>query len=185
MQGLHEIAMILMLQVGESTAHALLQRLVKTQLRDSTRANLDAVTESLQLVDPVLQSQDPALAQHLRHADIPPYFAVSWLLTWFAHNVDSAMVPRLFDLFLASHPLMPLYLYLAGVLEVRSGAGSRMQAINAASATNACCARRSTGRRCRAGCARLCVAVQVPTRSKHGVRIQCKSLHACCRFGTN
>ena len=120
LQGLHEIATTIMLQVGEAQAYVLLQRLVCTQLRDSTRATLDPVTESLQLVQPIIESSDARLGAHLRRAQIPPYFAISWVITWFAHNVDSALVPRLFDLFLASHPLMPVYLYLAGVLEVRA-----------------------------------------------------------------
>ena len=31
-------------------------------------------------------------------------------MTWFAHDVPSlAQIARLFDLFLSSHPLMPLY----------------------------------------------------------------------------
>eukprot|EP01024_Parvocaulis_polyphysoides_P005463 TRINITY_DN113692_c0_g1_i1.p2 TRINITY_DN113692_c0_g1~~TRINITY_DN113692_c0_g1_i1.p2 ORF type:complete len:179 (+),score=31.58 TRINITY_DN113692_c0_g1_i1:74-610(+) len=38
------------------------------------------------------------------------YFSLSWWLTWFSHDVrDMEYVARLFDLFLASHPLMPIY----------------------------------------------------------------------------
>jgi hypothetical protein len=44
-------------------------------------------------------------------------FALSWLLTWFAHSIDdSAVVVRLYDLFLASHFLMPIYFASALVL---------------------------------------------------------------------
>ena len=39
---------------------------------------------------------------------LPP---CSWYMTWFAHDVPSLpQIARLFDLFLSSHPLMPLYL---------------------------------------------------------------------------
>ena len=119
-QGLHEIAVALLTQVGEARAYPLLRRLVCTQLRDNTRATLDAVTESLDIVHAVVSAASWELGEHLRRAQIPPYFAISWVITWFAHNVDSGMVPRLFDLFLASHPLMPLYLYVAGVLQARA-----------------------------------------------------------------
>ena len=118
LQGLHEIAVVLLLQVGEDTAGQLLRRLVCTQLRDNTRAELDAVVETLQLIQPILASTDARLASHLRHAQLPPFFALSWFITWFAHNVPAASAPRLFDVFLAAHPLMPLYLYLAAVLQV-------------------------------------------------------------------
>lgn len=112
--------MTLMLQVGEGCAYLLLKRLVCTQLRDNTRVCLQAVTDSLQLIHPILSGKDPQLAAHLQRAQLPPYFALSWVITWFSHNISAALVPRLFDLFLASHPLMPLYLYLVAVLKARA-----------------------------------------------------------------
>lgn len=58
---------------------------------------------------------DPDLYNFLVSLEEPaldvPFFALSWLLTWFAHDVpDLESISRLFDLFLSSHPLMPLYL---------------------------------------------------------------------------
>ena len=45
---------------------------------------------------------------------VEPFFALPWILTWFAHDINSLdSAARLFDLFLASHPLMPLYLSVA------------------------------------------------------------------------
>ena len=39
------------------------------------------------------------------------FFSLSWLITWFGHVARRAdEVYRLFDFFLASHPLMPIYL---------------------------------------------------------------------------
>ncbi len=38
------------------------------------------------------------------------YFSLSWLITWFSHDIaDAECVNRLFDFFLASHPIMPVY----------------------------------------------------------------------------
>lgn len=46
----------------------------------------------------------------LAGAEVQPFFALGWFITWFAHSVDSLQhISRLFDLFMASHPLMPLY----------------------------------------------------------------------------
>jgi len=43
-------------------------------------------------------------------ADLQPYFALPWVLTWMAHDVESLpKVARIFDFFIASHSLMPLY----------------------------------------------------------------------------
>ncbi len=53
---------------------------------------------------------DARLADHIAAAGIMPYFALSWYITWFAHDIAALpKVSRLFDLFMASHPLMPLY----------------------------------------------------------------------------
>ena len=48
------------------------------------------------------------------------HFAVSWLLTWFAHSLENLDdVSRLFDAFLGSDPLMPLYVGAAAVVADR------------------------------------------------------------------
>lgn len=63
---------------------------------------------------------DEELAQYILKAGILPYFALSWYITWFAHDVQSLpQIARLFDLFMASHPLMPLYVG-AAAMKVRT-----------------------------------------------------------------
>eukprot|EP00892_Ulva_mutabilis_P002239 jgi/Ulvmu1/12015/UM083_0028.1 len=119
-QGLHEIAGVVMLEVGENVALQLLARLVTTHLRDCTRHSLDAVIESLHLLYPVIRGADHELAAHLVSVGLPPYFALSWIITWFAHHVPPKDAARLFDLFIASHPLMPMYLFAVVILKVRS-----------------------------------------------------------------
>ena len=48
------------------------------------------------------------------------YFSVSWVLTWFSHNLaDFENICRLFDFFLACHPLMSVYFSAAFILERR------------------------------------------------------------------
>jgi hypothetical protein len=118
LQGLHEIAGVLLLQVGQNVSYHLLVQLVQGHLRDSTRQTLDAVIESLQLLYSILRAADAELADHIMATGIQPYFAISWVITWFAHHVSPSMIARLFDLFIASHPLMPVYLYVEGMREV-------------------------------------------------------------------
>ena len=53
---------------------------------------------------------DQEVHEHLAAAEVPPFFALGWFITWFAHSVDDVHhISRLFDLFMAAHPLMPLY----------------------------------------------------------------------------
>lgn len=46
----------------------------------------------------------------LLRAEVGTVFALSWLITWFGHVLsDFRHVVRLYDFFLACHPLMPIY----------------------------------------------------------------------------
>ncbi|KAJ9534935.1 hypothetical protein QJQ45_029600, partial [Haematococcus lacustris] len=121
-QGLHDVASVLLLVLGsEAAAFPVLQQLVGNQLRDATRASLDAVMELLNLTFPLLEECDPQLASVMKGAELPPFFALSWTITWWAHDVPRLQdVARLFDLFLAAHPCMPLYLGVAAMCCMRS-----------------------------------------------------------------
>ena len=67
---------------------------------------------------------------------VQPYFALPWILTWFSHSLqDIDTVSRLFDLFLVSHPLLPLY--MAGA--VSTPRGRSLRAVLALSFTGARC----------------------------------------------
>jgi hypothetical protein len=115
LQGLHDIASVLLLVCGEVLAYRMLSRLTVCHLRDCTRASLASALETLKLLYPILGHADPPLCTHIFRLAEPalelPYFALSWYMTWFAHDIaDLAHASRLFDLFISSHPLMPLYL---------------------------------------------------------------------------
>ncbi|GIL86826.1 hypothetical protein Vretimale_15610 [Volvox reticuliferus] len=103
---------------GELLAFALLRRLVTTHLRDATRPSLEPVVQLLGLMPYLVRAADPTLARHMADRGLQPFFALSWFLTWWAHELDElSPAARLFDFFLASHPLMPLYL---GAVAMRS-----------------------------------------------------------------
>lgn len=119
-QGLHDVASVLLMVGGEAFAFRLLCHLTTCQLRDCTRPTLDAVMEQLPLVIHILRYADVQLAAHITASGILPYFALSWYITWFAHNVSGLeAAARLFDLFVASHPLMPLYVGVVAMKAAR------------------------------------------------------------------
>lgn len=73
--------------------------------------DLEKVTTNLALLYPLIRQVDPEVANFLLESGTPPYFALSWVITWFSHDIeDPGSIVRLFDLFISSHPLMPLYL---------------------------------------------------------------------------
>ena len=50
---------------------------------------------------------------------MPAHFAISWLMTWFSHDIeDFSTAQRVFDVCIASHPLMPVH--LAAAVRIRT-----------------------------------------------------------------
>jgi hypothetical protein len=120
-QGLHDVASVLLLAVGEAAALPLLSQLCKHHLRDCTSDTLQPVMRVLELLLPILSLVDPQLHAFLRRSGVLPYFALTWVLTWHVHespNIGTST--RLFDLFLSSTPLMPLYVGLAALQQQRA-----------------------------------------------------------------
>lgn len=48
--------------------------------------------QMMQFLYPLLKTIDPELAAHLQASDLPPYFALSWIITWFSHDVKDLQV---------------------------------------------------------------------------------------------
>ncbi|CAB37599.1 GTPase-activating protein gyp10 [Schizosaccharomyces pombe] len=120
-QGLHDIAQILLLTLPFSHALPLMEHLVFYRLRDFMLPTLDGTVKQLQLILAVIKARDPTLYEYLIKADIQCYFALSWLITWFAHDVsDISVVCRLFDFFISSHPLTVVYTCAQVVLDNRT-----------------------------------------------------------------
>eukprot|EP00668_Euglena_longa_P033299 GGOE01042845.1.p1 GENE.GGOE01042845.1~~GGOE01042845.1.p1 ORF type:complete len:404 (+),score=79.05 GGOE01042845.1:111-1322(+) len=122
-QGLHDVAALFLVHVGEELAAPLLLRVMTHHLREFLHERIDGVIELLRLMPPLLMAEDPVLGHFLVDADLGErcHFALSWVLTWFAHPLDRHfdLTLRLFDFFLATHPLMPMYLSVAVVLHRR------------------------------------------------------------------
>ena len=47
---------------------------------------------------------------YILRAEVGQIFALSWLITWFGHNLERFnVIVRLFDVFIATSPCMPIY----------------------------------------------------------------------------
>jgi hypothetical protein len=104
---------------GMELSSAVLLQLSKTHFRDFLNDDFQALQAILHLsVFPLLALWDRPLHNHLLESGMTsPFFLLSWILTWFSHEIrDTTVVKRLFDFFLVSHPLMPLYLSVAMLL---------------------------------------------------------------------
>lgn len=118
-QGYHDIAQVFLLVLGGSEpAYSVMSRVSLLRIRDYMLATLSPATKHLQLIPHILRSVDAELAAHL--GDTPPYFALSAVLTLYAHDMQEYTdIVRLYDFVLAHEPVMSLYLFTALIVHRR------------------------------------------------------------------
>ncbi|XP_008420372.1 TBC1 domain family member 20 isoform X1 [Poecilia reticulata] len=116
-QGYHDVAVTLLLVVGERMSIAMLDTLSNFHLRDFMDPTMDSTKHILNYLMPILEQVDAELHDFMIRAEVGTIFALSWLITWFGHVLSEFRhTLRLYDFFLASHPLMPIYLAATIVL---------------------------------------------------------------------
>ncbi|KAG2228994.1 hypothetical protein INT48_002081 [Thamnidium elegans] len=80
-------------------------------IRDAMLDSFDPVSKQLRLMSSLIEYEDPELTLFLEKSNVMPYYALSWILTWFSHDFeDYEKVIRLFDLFIASPAIMPVFI---------------------------------------------------------------------------
>lgn len=96
---------------------AVLLQVSQSHLRDCMRANFLQLQTCIRLtIFPLIAYFDRPVHEFLESCEMEPFFALSWVITWFSHEIrDTDLVKRLFDFFLVSHPLMPIYVAVAMV----------------------------------------------------------------------
>ncbi|XP_039592863.1 TBC1 domain family member 20 isoform X1 [Polypterus senegalus] len=109
-QGYHDIVVTFLLVVGERMSIAMVEMLSTHHLRDFMDPTMDSTKHILNYLMPILQDVDQDLHDFMCRAEVGTIFALSWLITWYGHVLtDFRHVLRLYDFFLASHPLMAIY----------------------------------------------------------------------------
>ena len=101
----------------ELPASVLLQ-ITQSHLADFCKSSFASLQTALKIsIFPLLWACDKPLHDHLQQAELEPFFLLSWVLTWFSHEIrDTELVKRLFDAFLVGHALLPLYTAVAMML---------------------------------------------------------------------
>ncbi|VDD92849.1 unnamed protein product [Enterobius vermicularis] len=118
-QGFHDVCLTLLLVLGAESAERVGRKLArygsfKWYLSQTLE---DSVLKELSLMYIMLWKEDSELEHAMRSVQLGALFALSWPLTWFSHALHHyEQVVVCFDLFLAAHPLMPVYLTSAFVL---------------------------------------------------------------------
>lgn len=131
-QGFHDICTVFLLVAGEDLAYLLLQRFVYTHCHASMRKTFAEMVEMLSLALRILRNADSDLSRKIEQLQEEvsvkqtPMFALSWVLTFFAHVIPCFMqAARVFD-FCLTDPLAVLYL-TASVILLEKQAVERMK----------------------------------------------------------
>jgi len=99
---------------NDNLAYAACEVLSLNYLQDYMNADFTILSRSLHLIMTIIQQSDIQLYSFLKEASMEPFFATSWLITWFSHDIKSIdQVSRLFDVLLSSPPIYIYYLSAA------------------------------------------------------------------------
>ena len=105
-QGYHDICSVLLFVASNKREiFQMMERLSLYHLRSFLNKTLDVVICDLYLIPSLLFLCNEKLFRYIIKAKVEPFFALSWVITWFSHELRSFdAVCRLFDAFLSTHP---------------------------------------------------------------------------------
>lgn len=116
-QGYHDVAVTFLLVVGEEIAFHVMEILSTNHLVECMQETMEPTQKRLMFLYPIIRHENAALCKYLENSSVGTLFALPWYLTWFGHSLNSyRSVVRLYDYFLASPFLLPLYVTAAIVL---------------------------------------------------------------------
>lgn len=103
--------------MGLDLASSVLAQISTSHFRDAMKPNfLQLQTAIRLLLMPLICYFDREVHDFLHMCEMEPFFSISWVISWFSHDIhDTTLVKRLFDAFIVSHPLLPLYMAVAMV----------------------------------------------------------------------
>lgn len=117
-QGYHDIVQVLYLVLGSQSAPPSVTRLSLMRVRDYMLPTLDPAIRHLELLPAIIKAADPVLYNHL--PKIQPNYALGATLTLFSHVINTyGDITRLFDFFLASDTVVPLYFFASVLISRR------------------------------------------------------------------
>ena len=110
-QGYHDVAVTLLLVTGLEAAYGILEKLSTNHLKDCMAPTMEKISHLLNYIYPLLKLENEDVYNYLEKSGVGTMFALPWVLTWFGHSLNHYKdIVRLFDYFLASEPLTPMYL---------------------------------------------------------------------------
>nr|CAI5834046.1 unnamed protein product [Callosobruchus analis] len=119
-QGYHDVAITFLLVAGEAVSFRIMEKLSTEHLKECMEPTMEKTSYKLNYIYALLSKVDPDLHNFMESAAVGTMFALPWYLTWFGHSLNQYRdVVRLYDYFLASPPMMPLYVAASLVVHRR------------------------------------------------------------------
>ncbi|XP_014480936.1 PREDICTED: TBC1 domain family member 20 [Dinoponera quadriceps] len=111
-QGYNDVAATVLLVMGLQAGLYVLEKMSLAFLERFMEETMEKVNQELFYIFALLERVHPTLLEHLEHVELFPHFALAEYTTWYSHKYaeNRKLLHRLFDYFLGSPPLMPLYL---------------------------------------------------------------------------
>ncbi|XP_058802678.1 TBC1 domain family member 20 [Phymastichus coffea] len=111
-QGFNDVAATVLLVMGLQEGLYVLEKISLTFLERFMEKTMEKVNQELFYIFALLDREHPKLLEHLENVELFPHFALAEYTTWYAHKYaeNRKLLHRLFDYFLGSPPLIPLYL---------------------------------------------------------------------------
>eukprot|EP01038_Epipyxis_sp_PR26KG_P009667 gene9667-13016_t len=122
-QGFHDIVSVFLLVVDEDhLAFALVDAMCNKFITDYMRKDFELVSQWMKILFIIIKQVDKELHGFIMLSELQPFFATSWLITWFAHDIkDVDAISRIYDVLLCSPPSFIIYLSAAYILHLRDG----------------------------------------------------------------
>lgn len=121
-QGFHTLCILFNDLYDKELAVAFLRKLCKGHLRPYFSDNIDAERSLMILVIPLSKKFNPELHKTLKRINEETFhaFSIQNILTWFTYGSKNRdLSTRLIDFFIATHPLMPVYFFVATLNKIR------------------------------------------------------------------
>lgn len=119
-QGYHDICLTFLLMMEEEVAFKIVNKVSNSHLKYFMEETMTCTSNHLQIIYLILKDEEPKLHDYLTRSEVGTIFSLSWVITWFSHVLsDFDDITRLFDFFISSHFLMPIYLSVSILLYKR------------------------------------------------------------------
>ncbi|KAG0326313.1 hypothetical protein BGZ99_009751 [Dissophora globulifera] len=119
-QGFHDVCTCLIEVLGKDAATLAAESMAMFFFRDCMLDNLEPVLDQLALMTKLLRLEDPEVQEFLDRSETLPFFPLSWVITWCAHDLHNfEKIARIYDFLLCFTPLMSVYFSAAVVMSRR------------------------------------------------------------------